>query len=60
MNDLTKKEKIALEILNGLLSRSINYDLRQEYRGLDWHHAIVSEAFDLTDNFIIESSKRRL
>lgn len=58
MDDLTKKEKIALEILNGLLSRSINYDLRQEYIGMDWHDAIVREAFDVATEFMIVSSER--
>jgi hypothetical protein len=57
MHDLTKREKIALEILNGLLSRSINYDLRPEYRGLDWHDAIVRESFDLATEFMIVSSE---
>jgi hypothetical protein len=58
MNELTKKEKIALEILNGLMPHYAEDSSSGRAVILNRQQLIVKEAFDIATEFMIESSER--
>lgn len=54
MEQMTKKEMVALAVLQGMLAHPTRY----KHANMTFHEAICREAFDIATEFVIESSKR--
>jgi hypothetical protein len=58
MEQMTKKEMVALAALQGMLAHPTRYKPRPQDADLTFHEAICREAFDIATEFVIESSRR--
>lgn len=57
MEQMTKKEMVAMAALQGMLAHPTRYKPNEQVKS-DFHRAICREAFDIATEFVIESSRR--